>query len=166
MDRMKNKNAEFVYFKIKQKLENSIGQIRGLQVKSLILERKEIGFSDEYASLYNELLKKVLRQLRVLHSMNQGFVLIGGDFEFQEGNIFYSCGTWSKENLGCFFKLEEIQFCKDCDGKLTRLYNNGKYNLGQRGHYYKCARCAKTYSQEAVEKIKKVKFLSSVKEEK
>ena len=73
----------------------------------------------------------------------------------QERDIFYSCGTWSKENLGYLFKLEEIQFCKNCDGKLTRLYNDGKYNLGQKGNYYKCVKCAKMYSQEAVEKLKR-----------
>ncbi|MDZ5758849.1 hypothetical protein RAK27_09305 [Carnobacterium maltaromaticum] len=155
MDRMENKKTELVYFKIKQKLANLIGIIKGIQVKPLVVKRKAVNFSEHYASLFKELLSQVLRQLRALHSMNQGFVLAGDTFTLQERDIFYSCGTWSKENLGYLFKLEEIQFCKNCDGKLTRLYNDGKYNLGQKGNYYKCVKCAKMYSQEAVEKLKR-----------
>lgn len=159
VERIKNKKVEFAYLKIKQRLEKSMERVRAFQVNRLVVGGKEVYFSEHYASLFNDLLSKVLRQLRAIHSMNQGIVLSGGVFVLQEGSVFYSCGNWSKETKVCFYRLEEIQFCKDCDGKLTRLYNDGKYNLGQQGHYYRCVKCAKMYSQEAVEKIKRSKIL-------
>ena len=71
MDRMENKKTELVYFKIKQKLANLIGIIKGIQVKRLVVKRKAVNFSEHYGSLSIELLSQVLRQLRALHSMNR-----------------------------------------------------------------------------------------------
>lgn len=102
-------------------------------------------------SMINQLKQNLanMKTYFALHNNpNHVFALDAGvqDFRFNERTISYSCGQMQEGRIQHSLAEEEVYLCEDCQGKLIRLYNDGRYSLTQKGHYYRCTKCEKLHA--------------------